>query len=142
MNNSHKISDIPLSNKCHDILKRCSTTDNSINYCQHTTHLYYVPSSCVININVHQFHKKTDACSCRKYRTAFKFTELEIICNSTYGILSVKKICLKIPSYFCLPSVAIVKKFFFVVQQLLMCLSSKLKIGTLRNKDKKKLIRE
>lgn len=65
----------------------------------------------------------------------FKFTKLEIICSSI--ILSVKKICLKIPSYFCLPPVAIVQKFFFVVQQLLMCLGSKLEVRTLKNKEKR-----
>lgn len=47
---------------------------------------------------------------------------------------SVKKICLKIPSYFSLPSVTIVKKFFFVVKQLLMSFSSKFKVWTLKTK--------
>ena len=48
---------------------------------------------------------------------------------------SVKKICLKIPSYFSLPSVTIVKKFFFVVKQLLMSFSSKFEVWTLKTKN-------
>lgn len=69
-----------------------------------------------------------------KEQDFFFFTKLEIKGLNDRIPSSVKKICLKIPSYFSLPSVTIVKKFFFVVKQLLMSFSSKFKVWTLKTK--------
>lgn len=70
-----------------------------------------------------------------KNRTFFFFTKLEIKGLNDRILSSVKKICLKIPSYFSLPSVTIIKKFFFVVKQLLMSFSSKFEVWTLKTKN-------
>ena len=70
-----------------------------------------------------------------KEQDFFFFTKLEIKGLNDRIPSSVKKICLKIPSYFSLPSVTIVKKFFFVVKQLLMSFSSKFEVWTLKTKN-------
>lgn len=85
-------------------------------------------------VNMHLQSSKGSYFVQGKEQDFFFFTKLEIKGLNDRIPSSVKKICLKIPSYFSLPSVTIVKKFFFVVKQLLMSFSSKFKVWTLKTK--------
>lgn len=53
-------------------------------------------------------------------------------CAHVTAGLSVQEVCLYVGCYLCFPPVSVVKQLLFIVQQLLMSLSGKLKVWTLR----------